>query len=413
MASARHVRSSTLLNNACRIGATPHAIVFPNKMTLSNTRTFAKWTFNSSSLHDANLQVHKNRNPKQWQAEENSEIQRVTKLAIIHQLTKQQTATIESVVPWFLNNMPGAYFRQVGEETRLDHLRAIAAIHDANMEMHMNLKTALPDGRRVFTYIRPSSKKGKLLSLMSELPWDHNRSEYLPLSRVQTFTSDDDSMSLSVFTYGYQELETIDVEACGKHILDYAQSVLADIEENKSGLELALLEQESLLNYLHRCGENYISTSNPLRFLKQRSLYESVSGTEGVSVHIEHATDIEELGNCFWVDIATANALPQFALEHAARLLHFNNFEVVRSHLDVVSDDSNGKVTILRLVTRPIDETLVVNDEIISRMSRQLKRMKWLDPFTMQLALDMYPHLLSLREAEIITAFGSLLREYL
>ena len=45
--------------------------------------------------------------------------------------------------------MPAPYFRQVPESFRLDHIKAISAIKDANMDMHMNLKTHLPDGRQV------------------------------------------------------------------------------------------------------------------------------------------------------------------------------------------------------------------------------------------------------------------------
>lgn len=45
--------------------------------------------------------------------------------------------------------MPAPYFRQVPEAFRLDHIKAISAIKDANMDMHMNLKTHLPDGRQV------------------------------------------------------------------------------------------------------------------------------------------------------------------------------------------------------------------------------------------------------------------------
>lgn len=68
---------------------------------------------------------------------------------MVHELTQQQTRSIEKVVPWFLNTMPAPYFRQVPESFRLDHIKAISAIKDANMDMHMNLKTHLPDGRQV------------------------------------------------------------------------------------------------------------------------------------------------------------------------------------------------------------------------------------------------------------------------
>lgn len=41
-----------------------------------------------------------------WQAADNSHVQRVTQKAMIYELLHQQTRTIESVVPWFLENMP-------------------------------------------------------------------------------------------------------------------------------------------------------------------------------------------------------------------------------------------------------------------------------------------------------------------
>jgi hypothetical protein len=86
---------------------------------------------------------------RSWQASQNIDIQRVTQTAMVHELTQQQTRSIEKVVPWFLNTMPAPYFRQVPESFRLDHIKAISAIKDANMDMHMNLKTHLPDGRQV------------------------------------------------------------------------------------------------------------------------------------------------------------------------------------------------------------------------------------------------------------------------
>jgi len=90
---------------------------------------------------------------RSWQASHNIDIQRVTQTAMIHELTQQQTRSIEKVVPWFLATMPAPYFRQVPESFRLDHIKAISAIKDANMDMHMNLKTHLPDGRQVRIYI--------------------------------------------------------------------------------------------------------------------------------------------------------------------------------------------------------------------------------------------------------------------
>jgi len=41
-----------------------------------------------------------------WQAAHNVDVQRVTQKAIVYELTQQQSQTLESVVPWFLETMP-------------------------------------------------------------------------------------------------------------------------------------------------------------------------------------------------------------------------------------------------------------------------------------------------------------------
>ena len=82
-----------------------------------------------------------------WQASHNLDIQHVTQKALIYELTQQQTKTIEQVVPWFLENMPASYFDQIPEPFRMDHIKAIAAIKDANMDLYLNLKSHMPDGR--------------------------------------------------------------------------------------------------------------------------------------------------------------------------------------------------------------------------------------------------------------------------
>lgn len=137
---------------------------------------------------------------------------------MIHELTQQQTRSIERVVPWFLNTMPAPYFRQVPETFRLDHIKAISAIKDANMDMHMNLKTHLPDGRQVLTFIRPGTMPGLLLSMIKELPYTQRSEEYMPLSRVQIYSAEDDSMSLNLFVYGEEakQLTEADVTLTGE-----------------------------------------------------------------------------------------------------------------------------------------------------------------------------------------------------
>ena len=62
---------------------------------------------------------------------------------------------------------------------------------------------------------------------------------------------------------------------------------------------------------------------------------------------------MEDAAGDYWVDIAVANSLPQVALENASLLLFQHHLDVVRSHLDIVSDDDNGNVCILRMLVSP------------------------------------------------------------
>jgi len=341
-----------------------------------------------------------------WQAQHNTDIQRVTQNAIIHELTRQQNSTIEDVVPWFLQNMPSCYFRQVPEQFRMDHIKAISAIRDANMDVHMNLKSQLPDGRLVLTYIRPGREEGQVLSLVKDLPSNFESKKYLPLSRVHLFHADDDSMSLSIFVYGEESSTDIDVEKAGAHIIDYMEQT----KDEDDSISSHICDKESLLNYFRQCKETYLIRSNPRRFLEQKELFKAVSGTENLEVSITKAEEKDEVGD-YWIDIAVANSLPQVALENATIVLHHNKFDVVRSHLDIVSDGDNGDVCQLRMLVTPFEDS-AISEDTFKVITHDLKRTKWMDPKTMDLVFRRYPDI-GVTRAEIITAFCSLLHSIL
>lgn len=351
---------------------------------------------------------------RSWQAEHNLDIQRVTQTAIVHELTQQQTRSIERVVPWFLNTMPEGYFRQVPESFRLDHIKAISAIKDANMDMHMNLRTHLPDGRQVLTFIRPGTMPGLLLSMMKELPFNQRTKDYIPLSRVQVFSAEDDSMSLNVFVYGEEANSTkTDVELSGSHILEYASQLQSGElgAEDKYGRtnppSSDMYERENILAHMEMCSESYVTRSDPRRFLHQMDLFSKVSGTDGIAVGIEESHIGENEEKHYWVDLALANTLPHFAVEQTARLLFLHNLDVIRAHLDNVSDGENGTVTILRMLVNPVNGAKG-DPETFKLLKRELKRCKWLTPSTMELVYEKQPWLGVIR-GEIITGMCTIM----
>jgi len=238
-----------------------------------------------------------------WQAEENEDIQRVTQKAIIHELTQRQSQTIESVVPWFLENMPASYFRQVPWDTRINHIKAISAIKEANMDLYMNTKSHLADGRLCLTFLRPGpTKPGGLLQLVEEeLPWDHVAKSSLPLSRVVVYTSKDETMTLHMFVYGDEKI--LD-QPSPSHYINVGSRVLELAERIQKGEFIndplypkpaGYFETEPLLEYMKKCSFSYLShlsLSNPRRFLNQRKMFAEVSGTENMSLSVEEVKNI-------------------------------------------------------------------------------------------------------------------------
>ena len=71
---------------------------------------------------------------------------------------------------------------------------------------------------QVLTFIRPGTMPGLLLSMIKELPYNQRSEEYMPLSRVQIYSAEDDSMSLNLFVYGEEakQLTEADVTMTGE-----------------------------------------------------------------------------------------------------------------------------------------------------------------------------------------------------
>lgn len=156
----------------------------------------------------------------------------------------------------------------------------------------MNLQSHLPDGRAVLTRIRPGTKPGTLLNMVKELPGTTQEfDEYIPLSRVQVFSTKDDSMSLNIFVFGEERLAPSHIEEKTK-ILDYAQEIQEGmyLNDERHPKPNPLFNRVNIINYLHHCSETYVealSRVDPRRFLQQMLLFDKISGTEGMAVFVE------------------------------------------------------------------------------------------------------------------------------
>src|SRR6185503_17323392 len=101
----------------------------------------------------------------------------------------------EEVVPWFLDQMPAAYFQDTDHETRLLHLRAVIAGRTSGLPLSTTLRSE--DGSS-WTFIGERSYPGLLAQLLRQLPTDQ------PLRSAKVHSAADGRLVLDVFVLGEQ-----------------------------------------------------------------------------------------------------------------------------------------------------------------------------------------------------------------
>lgn len=313
---------------------------------------------------------------------------------------------LEQVVPWFLRQMPAAYFRQVPEAFRFQHIKAITVLRDL-MQSELSLKIETPDkeGAGKFqTFINSSSKAGLLYTQIKglQVPADHQ------LKNVNVFSSLDDELALNIFHFKKSNSATTgSTLEQAPEIMNYIAEMKAGKHPNGPAYDEKLHSAEAMAAYFKGCSPNYASNTSPDRFLIQRGMFAKVSGTDGAEVRIEPATSYASTNKALsWVTIAAANVLPEVLLRLCSGVITAEGLDISRAHLDIV----NESVVMLRLLVSPLQGAKNLNDnaEFSETLRRDLKRIKWLDDSTTTLGLSRHPSL-GLDKAEVITAYCSML----
>lgn len=136
---------------------------------------------------------------KSWIPTESESLQKITTQALIHEMSIMQFEVASKVIPWFLKNMPAAYFRQTEPDLRKQHLKTIQAIRDlkqAELSLTIdtkNLKNQITDT----TFITSHTSKGLLNKQINSLKVPPE--SYL--SRVKIFSSLDNELALNIFSF--------------------------------------------------------------------------------------------------------------------------------------------------------------------------------------------------------------------
>ena len=266
--------------------------------------------------------------------------------------------TAESIVPWFLEQMPRMYFQDTDPATQLSHLQAIIAAKASDRPLSMTLKS---EDDLKWTAIRVNDQPGVLADIVSALPMD------MSLRSAKIHTSFDQNLVLDSFEFGEpQPFDPENPEQASKleDVIEYAKTNRPD------------WDPENIRQHIHNCTSNYIDTLTPLRICHHQELFDQVSGTDGTLIDLEQEADPTESR----ITVVLANARTRTSLERCASLLARHRVNIKRAYLDVVRDPEFGSVTFVGFVVQsPEGGQLDPKSEFWTRIRTDLTRIKWVN----------------------------------
>ena len=201
---------------------------------------------------------------------------------LIAQLASQQQAAAVREVPWFLENMPKAYFRQVSATTRQRHLRAIVALSSERITVP---EIRLRDDGDVTFMNSFSSQTSSISRQLATLP------KAAIIQKVHLFSSLDERLSVHVFSTAKEHEQRCSGNSPEERAaMDRHQAYLSALlkgsftgdEAGKHAPPSSDLTPASLDAYLRRCPSSYVISHVPRLLVKQRHLCERVAGTDDV-----------------------------------------------------------------------------------------------------------------------------------
>ena len=275
----------------------------------------------------------------------------------------------QSVIPWFVDQMPRMYFQDTDHATQLGHLKSIVAARSSHRPIDMTLVSE--DGS-VWTTIRADDNPGVLAEIVKHLPMDNS------LRAAKVHTSLDGQIVLDTFEFG--EAQPFDRD-------DPRQRAKLDQTIEWAATHRPDWSTDSIEAHFRNCASDYIGTLTPLRISHHHELFERVSGTDGTIVELEGESD----PTLSRITVVFGNARTRTSLERCARLLARHGISIARAYLDVVKDPPNGVVTYVGFVVKgPDGKALDPESDLWTRVRKDLTRVKWVHYEVLEM-LDRHP----------------------
>ena len=275
----------------------------------------------------------------------------------------QQTA--ETIVPWFVSQMPRMYFEDTPSDEVANHLRAIIAARASGQPLHLTVRS--DDGQQ-WTIIREGNRPGVLAEVVASLPMTPS------LRAAKIHGSNDGVLVLDSFEFGEREPFNANIPAQAEKLratIEFARTSAKDWSE------------PAIRAYFAGCAADYVQTLTPHRLNKHRLLVAQVSGTEGTVLE----TEPELEGELTRITIAFSNARCRTMLERVAQVLSRGGISIQRAYLDQVADPPYGSVTLLGFVIQTQDgKSVDTAGAAWKQVEHDLTRIKWVDSESVALA---------------------------
>jgi glutamate dehydrogenase len=297
-------------------------------------------------------------------------------------------STLDAVLPWFMSQMPAAYFADTDERERLAHIRTIVAARASGQPPRLSLRGE--DGTR-WTFISTEDKPGQLAGLLAQLPPD------APLRAVKVHTSADGQISIDTIVLG----EAPRFDPNDPELATRREAVLA--HARAEGVDVALVDR-----FLRGASAEFVRTVTPLRGVRSALRFGEVSGTDDTILHVEPEKD----PTLSRLVITVANAHNRRMAERCAAHLGSHNINILRAFVDTFDDGPNGTVTMFTFVVRdPNGRALDAESPLWKHIAPELARMKWVTDAA--IALERPNPEMSLANCEAVVALASLTHQCL
>ena len=325
---------------------------------------------------------------------------------LVDMLQKEQLEAAETQVPWFLENMPKQYFRQMSPDMRNNHLSAIVALHDFDAIPNISLHGE--NGKSLTMISEGGNSPQKLVDQLSKLKSTQ------ALTGLSLFSSLDNTLSVNVFRFDHET--SISKATLSKELKVYIKDLMNGKYKNDHmhAKSHPIFEEAALQAFVQEnCESNYVIASSPRRFCKQIELYHEIMkrGTDEVGIDIEKNWTNDP--NKMMVTLAITNVLTNPALKRITSYCATKNLNIERTHLDLVNgpgdvDPSDllrsNTVSIFRILVSANGGTDMTKLE--SELQADLPMVaKWLDERSLDLAGQ---YSLPSQQAELVIALCDL-----